>query len=280
MARRKKVVQTKPDPQPWQPPDDTPFPFEKLPAELRNAVYEAYFVRDKPISISRRRCATKKEFTPASLGHYTTPIVTPGDTQLNSGEADTPGLGGGHCVTLLGVNGASVLRASKTIHHEAIPIFYGRNIFTFNSTNATIKFMETIGSMSKHLLHLQLTTWNSQTIEDAFKHFTDVKYLQSIEIMNATTPFAQTPVGFARNVKRGVLAFVRQGDTDLQRRQRLAIIQVRPAKRLSVDNNGIIIMAAKVSTENIREALEILFVKEGVLQPSAPADSSQGTPVT
>ncbi|KAI7363724.1 hypothetical protein KC354_g6267 [Hortaea werneckii] len=117
-------------------PPDKAFPFEKLPPELRNMVYEYYLVTPRQVLITRRRqrqigCfGAKGPFKLYSLA------VADG-TVLRRATAKNK--------SLLGFTGSSLLRVNKTIHKETESMLYGANRFLLTGNVTAMQFLQELG---------------------------------------------------------------------------------------------------------------------------------------
>lgn len=87
-----------------------PFPFLKLPSELRNTVYKMLLVSDKPLRVTRGKPGPKR-----------------------------------YC----GNHGAALLRVNRQIHDEAGSILYGCNEFIFHSSTAVHDFFDRVSPTRK-----------------------------------------------------------------------------------------------------------------------------------
>ncbi len=92
---------------------ETPFPFYRLPGELRNKIYHLCLVDARPISIESRE----------PLGFDNQPRS---ESHLDDGE-DNDALTTGKQTHV----NTSLVRIDSTIHDEAAPILYGHNTFVF-----------------------------------------------------------------------------------------------------------------------------------------------------
>ncbi|KAK5732370.1 hypothetical protein LTR17_010546 [Elasticomyces elasticus] len=204
MARRKKASTS--TVQPPSASEDKPFPFEKLPAELRNAVYEQYFVRDQPIEIIRRRMPY------SSRNETEVGWQRPETFGLNSGIHGRSALRGFKSVTLLGPQGLSLLLSNKTTYGEALPILYGANKFLFDTTVTVIRFMEMIGKQAEHLRQVKLLFWNHKGMCAGLRSFKSAEYLRSLEVPISLNQASEVHY----EMEKGIRAFVKLGKTDIQ----------------------------------------------------------------
>ncbi|KAK4962721.1 hypothetical protein LTR10_000348 [Elasticomyces elasticus] len=269
--------------QPQSDHQDKPFPFKKLPAELRNAVYLAYFVRTKPVAIARRKCPmvqTQKTFTntlaDGSTRTRTATIKTSIDAQLNSGELGTPGLAGPKCIRLFGTNGASILRANKTIYNEAILMLYGQNKFSFKSLSSLTEFIDMVGDKIKALQHCKLDYINGYHQTVGVNKLADTENLQVLELHVGVSTWCTTledVCGEHGRVIGPVLAFVLQGKTDVQhqdrfQRLRLAIDagRYRQNEQGFIDYEGQEIKDPTIAEETIRAEVKKRLITRGLLK--------------
>ncbi|KAK6427901.1 hypothetical protein LTR81_000245 [Elasticomyces elasticus] len=283
MDRRKSAKPLSQIEQPQSVHQDKPFPFEKLPAELRNAVYLAYFVRTKPVAIARRKCPmiqTQKTFTvtlaDGSTRTRTVTIKTSIDAQLNSGELGTPGLAGPKCIKILGTNGASILRSNETISKEAISILYGQNKFSLNSLSVLEEFIKMIGDKIKFLRHCKLDYINGYHQKNGVNVLAAAENLQVLEIHVGVSTYCKNldkVCGEHGRVIDPVLAFVLQGKTDVQRQdqfQRLRLVidakRYRKNEQGLIDHEGQEIKNPKIAEETIRAEVKKRLITRGLLK--------------
>ncbi|KAL8924498.1 MAG: hypothetical protein Q9172_002663 [Xanthocarpia lactea] len=102
------------------------FPLMELPPEIRTMVYEEVLVASPSISIISQRSA-------AFMG-YTAPRRV---LYILDDSART---------------GCQLLRASKALYHEAMPIFYGRNTFDFGDLDALDGFLKKISIQQRRMI--------------------------------------------------------------------------------------------------------------------------------
>ncbi|KAK5688339.1 hypothetical protein LTS10_000317 [Elasticomyces elasticus] len=231
----KPIAHVKP-PQPA--PNDKPFPFEKLPAELRNAVYEIHFVRGKPVEIARRKrpmTVTQKTIT-TDIGDGVSitqsyPYKTPSEVILNSGELGTSGLTGNKCITLLGPEGASILRASKTINTEAKSILYGSNKFSVKYLACLTEFVRCIGVNIKTLRHCKLDFTHGPHLTIGTSLLEDVGDLRVLEFHVDVARWCNTLDDVYARIGPALVDFISRGKTDAERQGRYGLLQ------LSIDPN-------------------------------------------
>ncbi|KAK5730612.1 hypothetical protein LTR15_000549 [Elasticomyces elasticus] len=283
MARRKNASTPKVRLTPAS--EDKPFPFEKLPAELRNAVYEFYFVREKPIKICRRRCPmikTEDTITAESsegTRTYTRTTKTRAEIKFNSGELDTPGVVGGKCITLLGANGASILRANKTINEEAISILYGSNKFAINSLPCMIEFMRSLGTHTKQLRHFRMDFVYGPDLAIGIKLLANVENLRVVEISVLLEHWCNSLHAVCKRLERAVKAFVSSGNSDIQRQRRFDQLKFLPNGAYNVngdgsclkDEKGQPIMEEEAAMNLLKHELRAVLTGLGLLQSAMAA---------
>ena len=110
---------------------DKIFPFEKLPAELREMVYKELFVR---------KTVRLKYCTPAANIHIVKAWTTPNCSSEKEKKLKAKDR------IFLGKTGAAILCASRQIYNEALPVLYGWNTFEFQSTRAIRPWLTQTGS--------------------------------------------------------------------------------------------------------------------------------------
>ena len=114
--------------------------FLDLPPELRNNIYESTLTAAEPLHIA---VLTPTRKTNALIGIMRSPDS--------------------------GVEGSSILRASKLIHREARSILYSNNVFLFMEPQALRIFACCIGDNKAMLRHVQLEIGRPTTTRAALK---------------------------------------------------------------------------------------------------------------
>lgn len=121
-----------------------PTSLEDLPLEIRQRIYSLVLVESKEMNIQVYDAQGQEiHLGVARLGHRRNPKHRgqrwSGNKWVSVVSSDT-----------------GLLKASKQIHAEAVPMFYGKNVFAFRSTNALDRFLNQIGDMKAHLRYLEL----------------------------------------------------------------------------------------------------------------------------
>lgn len=135
---------------------DKAFPFEKLPPELRNMVYEYHLVTPRVVLITRRRqrqngiIGAKGPFKLYSLA------VADGEVSRNATAKNK---------SLLGLTGSSLLRVSKSIHEERESMLYGANRFLFTRNVAAMQFLHELGPRIQLLRHVSFDIYTRSSID-------------------------------------------------------------------------------------------------------------------
>ncbi|KAK5727840.1 hypothetical protein LTR17_012383 [Elasticomyces elasticus] len=223
-------------------PTDKPFPFEKLPAELRNAVYEIHFVREKAVEIVRRKCPMDiiQQTITTDIGESMTyPRKTPSEVRLNTGELGTTGLTGNKCITLLGFHGASILRASKTINTEAKSILYGSNKFSVRSLACLTEFVRCIGVNIKTLRHCKLDFTHGPHLAIGASLLADAEDLQAFEIHVDVTRWCDTLDDVYARIGPALITFISKGKTDAERQGQYELLQLSIDPKRYGQHNGL-----------------------------------------
>ncbi|KAI6801114.1 hypothetical protein KC361_g1993 [Hortaea werneckii] len=124
-------------------PPDKAFPFEKLPPELRNMVYEYYLVTPRQVLITRRR---QRESSGAKGPFKLYSLAVADGTVLRRATAKNK--------SLLGFTGSSLLRVNKTIHQETESMLYGANRFLLTGNVTAMQFLQELGPRVPLLRHI------------------------------------------------------------------------------------------------------------------------------
>ena len=120
--------------------------FLDLPPEIRNIIYQLVFKYDEPIEVS-----------------------------LMHSCIDYPSFGTAKTATQL-------LRVCRQVNGEAIPVFYGSNIFDVWNDATFHDFVNWIGSSAKHLRHLKLTFITNQSqLRSALHRLKQAKAFETFE---------------------------------------------------------------------------------------------------
>jgi hypothetical protein len=118
--------------------------FLGLPPELRNRIYEFMLTTTEPLHVAIP--------FPPSGNHSEASIRT-----VRTPDNDGP------------IGGSNMLRANKSVYHEARSILYGSNTFLFMAPQALRIFASCIGDNKAILRHVQLKIARSQTTRAALK---------------------------------------------------------------------------------------------------------------
>jgi hypothetical protein len=151
------------------PPNRTFHPFMDLPRELRDRIYEEVLVFDKPIA--PRLCN----------GDGKAIIFHDDNSHEDNSHDDKSWL---HNIVSKRL---AITRVSKQVRDEALPIFYGSNVFALNSDLAT--FFERLAQLNRfHLIrqvtfpvHMCREEFKHRVVRDVLKNLADQKcYEQSL----------------------------------------------------------------------------------------------------
>ena len=146
-ARAKKRIKTIP---PRTTVDNTIFPFERLPAELRNTIYKLDLVSDVPIRIthSRGRRSTAKLLANGVTWTPNTDEVRPhGHLMVDDNEYKKLGA-------------SSLMRTGRAVYEEATSVLYGCNTFALASAPSLRTLLTFIGARTESLRYVSLEGWS------------------------------------------------------------------------------------------------------------------------
>ncbi|KAI7147254.1 hypothetical protein KC352_g28969, partial [Hortaea werneckii] len=136
--------------------EDKAFPFEKLPPELRNMVYEYYLVTPRQVLITRRR--QRQNGSIGAEGPFKLFSLAVADgTVLRHATAKNK--------SLLGLTGSSLLRVNKTIRKETESMLYGANRFLFTRNVAAMQFLHELGPRTQLLRHVSFDIYTISSID-------------------------------------------------------------------------------------------------------------------
>lgn len=120
-----------------------PFPFMRLPPELRNMVYKELLVQPGMICIQFRGCP-------------------PGESVQRA-----DGRGSDHCIDVKALR--QLLWTSKTIYQEAAPFYFGSNHFRFQCLGTLTKCLQRLRPDSRRLLRRITVSFSNSTPARAMK---------------------------------------------------------------------------------------------------------------
>ncbi|KAI9710641.1 MAG: hypothetical protein M1812_007406 [Candelaria pacifica] len=161
-----------------------PFPFERLPRELRDRIYEEALV--SPIEIEVYHTSTFRSFLAFQ------------DKRSSEGSS-----------------AFNILRASQQIYSEALPVFYGQNEFHLHYINEVTKFLTDIGPRARGILkYLSLEVlMTPRSALPIFRKIVICKSLERIKMTEWCFPF----------IYRWVLTYL-QSDTSFQKLKKLKLV--------------------------------------------------------
>ena len=142
------------------------FPFKELTAEIRNEIYKFALVADGPIRISRHENPTaskkKRRASHQTTGYLASYSIRPDTAYLVRAEVHSKHLRGNtRKITKFKSNygklhSVALLRVSKTIYVEAMPILYGEDKFELLNPAPFAEFMMMIGERRRLLRDVKL----------------------------------------------------------------------------------------------------------------------------
>ncbi|ENI07128.1 hypothetical protein COCC4DRAFT_132570 [Bipolaris maydis ATCC 48331] len=150
---------------------ESPFPFMKLPAELRIHIYHMALVREEPLLLHADRAPEKPdedEFPPAPAPvlrrvWFHGPEQRPYLNQRGRGQSPGP-----ERIPLSDPIIPEILRLNKQIYKEARQVLYSDNVFTLSLTSG-IHTLSTLHQRSRSLIkHVVLTIPSHHDILDGF----------------------------------------------------------------------------------------------------------------
>ena len=257
--------------------DTTFFPFERLPPELRNAIYEKYLVCDQPIRITHTRVPRPNTWERRRLGSKAVP-KEPCEYRVRSNlnaaaeEKDKQAV-------LIGFNRVNILCLNKAINAEAVKMLYGANTFSFSSMPSMVQFLERASPSVKHIRHVKLLFWNKNHNQDALKLLHPATDLQDLElaIPRFGRQFNDSVQEILEHMRRGVQDYVTHGERDYEaRRRRFNLITFKTTYSFSsfswiFDENWNRIMQEDRALAAVKKSFEECFVRAKVLQAALPA---------
>ncbi|KAK5120170.1 hypothetical protein LTR85_006651 [Meristemomyces frigidus] len=238
------------------------FPFEKLPPELRNMVYEKFLTRHRRITITRR----PKRHTPKAfelLSHRRWNVRKP--------------------TCLLGPRGSSLLRTNRSIYMETLPMLYGANRFQFANVAALAQFMKDTGRGASHLRDISFRDWfTDATLQRAAALFVDIGALVQYRVRTDSVDSVQTLQTRVNQIARSSATFVRLGKTQADCRRRFDILRFATMYKRGIPElealvkeaaeDGRSITRAAAGQARFKELLHERLVKRGILLPHGVAE--------
>ena len=224
------------------------FPFERLPPELRNAIYEHHFTTPKPITIYRKLVfCKKKQKTDFKLA-----------ARLGT-------------VTYLRQNDTALLRLNKATHSEALPSLYGANGFVFDTGTSMAQFLSIIGPGITYLTSLAVQGCPMITFADIATQLKKATRLQSLRISNKAFAYMSAGVGL-QDFYDGLYDFVVSSGEMSARRLRFDMLcldfgpQAWHVIGLTMAPDRLPLQSAQAAEDMVKGKLEERFVKHGKLQ--------------
>ncbi|KAF2159777.1 hypothetical protein M409DRAFT_60546 [Zasmidium cellare ATCC 36951] len=180
---------------------EEPFPFQRLPAELRNRIYE-YVLRFPTqgvcVKVKAEKPGKESKSIPAQFSVIRDQKLEMNGSgasdfyyKLESAYRDYPlanhpdGLPKGIQNCLPAADHLSVLSVSKQVFQEAMPIFYSTNNFTFDSLQHLLWFLEaTPAARRDHIEHVSFYYMDGyeKFASPAFKLLKEISHLRELDI--------------------------------------------------------------------------------------------------
>ncbi|KAI6794222.1 hypothetical protein KC363_g4889 [Hortaea werneckii] len=217
----------------------TTFPFERLPAELRQMVYERLFCR---------HCTVKFR---AFIGHEQNEIWHHSNEdrppQPRKRERGGPNLHRPEprCMSLL--------MTSKPIYTEASPFLYNGHNFFFQNMNHFNSFVQELGTSARFLTSALVAKSGTRLTECCYTLLNQLDSLQNITITLPAVPTERLPVHIEKQWEHAKLFLLSAGVDEKESIRRLDLITFRvgPTQRNVLGSDGKVI---KVITAELNEA--------------------------
>ncbi|KAI7541441.1 hypothetical protein KC331_g8568 [Hortaea werneckii] len=209
----------------------TAFPFESLPAELRQMVYERVFCRDCTISMKYARWHHSNSTCPQSTPYR-------------------------QSVSFISTRSKpryiSLSMTNKLIYTEAIPFLYKGHDIVFNSMNQFNDFVQFLGLSARFLTSAMITKSGSKLTERYYTLLNQLESLQKITITLPAVPTERLLVHIEKHWEHAKLFLLSAGVDEEESKRRLSLITLRvgPTQRNVVGSDGKVI---KVITAEINE---------------------------
>lgn len=234
------------------------FPFEKLPPELRNMIYEFLFASDGAITIYSQATGRSE---PGKL-----------KSQRKSSRKHSHG-----------IEGIRMLRTNKAIYHEALPVLYGANTFIFEGLAAITTFMKDAVPGLNELRDISVAaTCALPTRQKAAALFVNVGKLEQYRVCperyGAWEVLKESFTTRVADIARVSATFVNLSKAQVSRRRRFNILRFECDARFnpSLEVKTLImegvedtcgITTAAAAEMYIRKFVHERLVKRGILRP-------------
>ncbi|KAK5688340.1 hypothetical protein LTS10_000318 [Elasticomyces elasticus] len=237
--------------------DQKPFPFERLPAELRVQIYEYHLIRDIPVHIITRSPHNRPKMV----------AVTYPEERYNAP---------GPRATYLGKHGAALLRTNRNTYNETVALLYAHNTFVFHEPGLIKDFSKTAKSgvplICKVTFQMDAYKESQESVHvhptPHLEHFTSLQTFHwTLRGLIASHTY---PARKARNLLLPTQAFVAFGKTSTARRAQFDRIQFVTRTRLDQQGRGKVgYGTAEDVMQAIKNELEKLLIKRNVLEALA-----------
>lgn len=209
------------------------YPFESLPAELRQMVYERVFCRGCTMTMSNARWRHSSSIYPQHL-------------ELPNRQ------GVGFISTRSKPRYISLLMTNKLIYTEAIPFLYkGHNIVfgSMSQFNGTVKYL---GSTARFLTSAVINKSGPKLTEHCYTLLNQLESLQTITITLPAVPTERLLVHIEKQWEHAKLFLLSVGVDEEESKRRLGLITFRvgPMQRNVLGSDGKVI---KVITAELNE---------------------------
>lgn len=202
----------------------TTFPFESLPAELRQMVYERVFCRDCTITMKDARWHHSNSTCPQPPPHR-------------------------QSVSFISTRSKpryiSLLMTNKLIYTEAIPFLYEGHNIVFNSMNQFNEYVQYRGLSARFLTSAMITKSGPKLTERCYTLLNQLESLQRITITLPAVPTEHLLVHIEKQWEHAKLFLLSAGVDEEESMRRLGLITFRvgPTQRNVLGSDGKVIKA-------------------------------------
>ncbi|KAK5120171.1 hypothetical protein LTR85_006652 [Meristemomyces frigidus] len=210
------------------------FPFERLPPELRNAIYELLIPTGNKVQVRRSRVGggAQSDFKLRLDIVDTTAVRRPKRRATQPAKIIGP---------FLPQNGTAILRMNKLAYAEALPIIYGANTFVFNSMPSLVQFAKQAKRGVPCLRDVTLATCTTTSMARALPRLGKTMSLWRLTI--TLNPCPASAADAAKALFKGARAFVEVENDEAARRHRFELL------RFEIDGN---LIKARVGSWNLQ----------------------------
>ena len=211
------------------PAFEQPFPFEKLPPELRASIYE--------YALPTAKCLRICWYSPGKIVPSAFEVRKIPNPHDEKGESKVP-----RYIRFLQHYSPALLRVNKLLYKEAMPILYSANRFVFYNILSLRNFLIRIKDGKAYLKDVEVS-WDASVMHLALSKFDDTKSLRKLDVF--FPPYHGRERGHTLNLvigmARGMSAFLSAAPDARSRRRRFEVLKLNfpESKRRDTDRGEV-----------------------------------------